>query len=68
MFHHQIKHFVVCQKYSAARRIFKFLLGVSSGDGTLRLMLNILSEDDMNGGNTNFKDLIVAVVKYEKSM
>ena len=68
MFHYQIKHLVVCQKYSAARRIFKSLLGVSSGDGTLRLMLDILSEDDMNGGNTTFKDLIDAVVKYEKSM
>ena len=68
MFHHQLKHLVVCQKYSAARRIFKSLLGVSSGDGTLRPMLDILREDDMNGGNTNFKNLIVAVVKYEKSM
>ena len=30
------------QKYSAARRIFNSLLGVSSGDETLRLMLDIL--------------------------
>ena len=64
MFH----YLVVCQKYSSARLIFKSLLGGSCGDGTLRLMLDILREDDMNGGNTNFKDLIVAVVKYEKSM
>ena len=32
----------VCQKYSAARRIFNSLLGVSSGDETLRLMFDIL--------------------------
>ena len=36
----------------------------------MRLMLDILREDDMNGGNSNFKDVIVAhaVLKYEKSM
>ena len=32
----------VGQKYSAARRIFNSLLGVSSGDETLRLMFDIL--------------------------
>ena len=32
----------VRQKYSAARRIFNSLLGVSSGDETLRLMFDIL--------------------------
>ena len=30
-------HFEVCQKYSAAHRIFNSLLSVSSGDETLRL-------------------------------
>ena len=30
------------QKYSAARRIFNSLLGVSSGDETLHLMFDIL--------------------------
>ena len=30
------------EKYSAARRIFNSLLGVSSGDETLRLMFDIL--------------------------
>ena len=32
----------VGQKYSAARRIFNSLLGVSSGDETLHLMFDIL--------------------------
>ena len=35
VFHHQMKHL-------AARRIFNSLLGVSSGDETLRLMFDIL--------------------------
>ena len=42
MFHHQMKHFEVRQKYSAVGRIFNSLLGVSAGDETLRLMLDIL--------------------------
>ena len=36
--------FEVRQKYSAARRIFNSLLGVSSGDETLHLMFDILRE------------------------
>ena len=44
VFYHQIKHLEVRQKYSAWRRIFN-LLGVSSGDETLRLMLDILLQD-----------------------
>ena len=36
-FHQQMLHFEVCQKYSAAHRIFNSLLSVSSGDETLRL-------------------------------
>ena len=44
MFHHQMKHLEVRQKYPAARRIFNSLLSVSSGDETLRLMLGILLE------------------------
>ena len=40
-----MKHLEVSQKYSATRRIFNFLLGVSSGDETLRLMLDILHEN-----------------------
>ena len=42
VFHHQMKHLEVHQKYSAARRIFNSLLGVSSGDETLHLMFDIL--------------------------
>ena len=37
-----MKHLKVRQKYFAARRIFNSLLAVSSGDETLRLMLDIL--------------------------
>ena len=39
-----MNHFEVRLKYSAARRIFNSLLGVSSGDETLRLMFDILHE------------------------
>ena len=39
VFHHQMKHLEVRQKYSAARRIFNSLLGVSSGDETLHLII-----------------------------
>ena len=42
VFHHQMKHLEVRQKYSATRRIFNSLFGVSSGDETLRLMFDIL--------------------------
>ena len=42
VFHHQMKHLEVRQKYSASRRIFNSLLGVSSGDETLHLMFDIL--------------------------
>ena len=44
VFHHQTKHLEVRQKYSAARRIFNSLLGVSSGDETLHLMFDILRQ------------------------
>ena len=44
VFHHQMKHLEVRQRYSAVRRIFNSLLGVSSGDETLHLMFDILLE------------------------
>ena len=44
VFHHQMKHLEVRQKYPAARRIFNHLLSISTGDETLRLMLDILRE------------------------
>ena len=40
-----MEHLKVRRKYSAARRIFNSLLSVSSGDETLRLMLDILLEN-----------------------
>ena len=48
VFHHQMKHLEVRQKYSAARRIFNSLLGVSSGDETLRLMFDILHQSPIH--------------------
>ena len=42
VFHHQMKHLEVREKYPAACRIFNSLPGVSSGDDTLRQMLDIL--------------------------
>ena len=42
VFHYQMNHLEVRQKYSTAVRIFNCLLGVPSGDGTLRLLLDIL--------------------------
>ena len=43
MFHHQMKHPEVHQKYTAARRIFNFLLRFHrSGDETLCLILDTL--------------------------
>ena len=39
-----MNHLEVRQKYSAARRIFNSVHGVSSGDETLRLMLDILHD------------------------
>ena len=43
-----MKHLEVRQKYSAARRTLNSLLSVSSGDETLRLMLDILLKDPSN--------------------
>ena len=42
VFHHQMKHLEVRQKYSAASRIFNSLLSDSSGDETLSLMFDLL--------------------------
>ena len=43
VFHHQMKHLEVRQKYSAALRIFTSLFGVSSGDETLHPMFYIFT-------------------------
>ena len=37
----------VRQKYSTERRIFNSLLGVSSGDETLRLMFDVLHQEQL---------------------
>ena len=55
-----MKHLEVRQNYSAARRIFNSLLGVSSGDETLHLMFDILSERSHN----NFGLTLDKPVKY----
>ena len=44
----QMKHLEVRQKYSAVRRIFNFLLGVSSGNEILRLMLDMILETKLS--------------------
>ena len=44
-----MKHVEVRQKYSAARVIFNSLLGVSSSDKTLSLML-----DKLHGGKSSY--------------
>ena len=46
----------VRQKYSAARRIFNSLLGVSSGDETLHLMFDIL-HDVCKSSNDSYRYL-----------
>ena len=55
------------QKYSAARRIFNSLLGVSSGDETLHLMFDILLEKritiDMNFLYSFYKNFRVLWLK-----
>ena len=56
VFHHQMKHLEVRQKYSAARRIFNSLLGVSSGDETLHLMFDILQQTFAGQLSPLFKD------------
>ena len=52
VFHHQMRHLEVHQKYSTACRIFNSLLSVSSCDETLCIMLYILNEAHFSGGKT----------------
>ena len=72
VFHHQKKHLEVRQKYSAARRIFNSLLGVSSGDETLHLMFDILHHQCFINAlsmhsSTNHQSIVSACV-HESSM
>ena len=55
VFHHHMKHLEVRQKYSATRRIFNSLLGVSSGDETLHLMFDILLLKLINNSLRKYK-------------
>ena len=58
VFHHQIEHLEVRQKYSAARNIFNSLLGGSSGGETLGLILDILEKSEshnLRGGGGGIK-------------
>ena len=57
VFHRQMKHLEVRQKYSATRRIFNSLLGVSSGDETLRLMFDILRQKYLYNGKNLKKNV-----------
>ena len=66
VFHHQMKHLEVRQKYSAACRIFNSLLGVSSGDETLHLMFDIL-HDVLNKMRINTKKCKIMRITRKKS-
>ena len=57
MFHRQMKHLEVRQKYSATRRIFNSVLGVSSGDETLPLMFDILRQKYLYNGKNLKKNV-----------
>ena len=57
VFHRQMKHLEVRQKYSATRRIFNSVLGVSSGDETLRLMFDILRQKYLYNGKNLKKNV-----------
>ena len=58
-----MKHLEVRQKYSAARRIFNSLLGVSSGDETLHLMFDILLPTDFLVSSQNAPPVIDRVIR-----
>ena len=56
-----MKHLEVRQNYSAARRIFNSFLSVSSGDKTLRLMLDILLTHSLHDNdNPSFSKISTA--------
>ena len=68
VFHHQMKHLEVRQKYSAARRIFNSLLRVSSGDETLRLMFDILHQAQVSQAHVRRVDASESVSRYKRSL
>ena len=67
VFHHQMKHLEVRQKYSAARRIFNSLLGVSSGDETLHLMFDILVQWWIRNFKNDYQKLLIFVFSFFRS-
>ena len=52
VFHHQMKHLEVRQKYSAARRISNSLLSVLSGDETMKHCVSCLIYDIKKSAQT----------------
>ena len=66
VFHHQMKHLEVRQKYSAARRIFNSLLSVSSGDETLRLVFDILRKKQIDNNNFIWTALLSTIEMTSK--
>ena len=70
LFYHQIKHLEVRQKYFAAPRLVNALLG-SSGDKTLRLMLDILhlnpAQEKTRGQHSRSLDFMIAESEIRKA-
>ena len=58
-----MNHLKVRQKYSAARRIFNYLLGVSSADETLRLMLDIFLQYRLSSSPGNLANCMTSRYK-----
>ena len=68
VFHHQMRHLEVRQKYSAARRIFNSLHGDSSGDETLHLMFDILLNPWFWSKNVHFTNFFFRQYKPGKCL
>ena len=65
VFHHQMKHLEVRQKYSAARRIFNSLLGVSSGifpNAWKRARVSPIFKEDLRTDPNNYRPISVLPV------
>ena len=52
VFHHQMKHLEVRQKYSAARRISNSILSVSCGDETMKHCVSCFMYDTKKSAQT----------------
>ena len=60
-----MKHLEVRQKYSAARRIFNWIVSVSSRDETLRLMLDILHKGQWSFWLQKFKLRLISIAESQ---